>query len=135
VPIATNAPQQIASLFDNLIGDREHPWRHLDAERSRRLKVDDELEFGRLQHRQVGGLLALEDAVDVAGRSPELVDQNSPIGNQAAAGTTNDETIPDTARSRRGTRMAAAERLDVRFGSLAAEPIRPSVPLCPLLLQ
>jgi hypothetical protein len=32
----------------------------LDAERSRSLKVDDGLEFGRLQHRQVRGLRAYE---------------------------------------------------------------------------
>jgi hypothetical protein len=27
VPIATNAPQQIVSLFDQFIGDGEHPGR------------------------------------------------------------------------------------------------------------
>jgi hypothetical protein len=45
VPIATNAPQQTARLLDHLVGDGDHPGRHLDTERSRRLKVDDELEF------------------------------------------------------------------------------------------
>jgi hypothetical protein len=38
------------------------PGGQLDAERARRLQVDDELEFGRVHHRQVGGLRALEDA-------------------------------------------------------------------------
>src|ERR1039458_916004 len=33
----------------------------LDAERSRRLKVDDELKFSRLQYRHVCWLLALEN--------------------------------------------------------------------------
>ena len=42
----THAPQQRASLLDHLVGDGEHPRRHLDAERLRRLTVDDELEFG-----------------------------------------------------------------------------------------
>jgi hypothetical protein len=37
-------------------------------------------------HRQVGGLLALEDAVDVAGRAPVLVDVIRPVGDQAAGG-------------------------------------------------
>ena len=37
-------------------------------------------------HRQVGRLLALEDAVDVAGRAPVLVDDIRPVGDQAAAG-------------------------------------------------
>jgi hypothetical protein len=51
----------IGTLFDRLVSDGDHPWRHLYAERSRRLKVDDELEFSRLQHRQLGGLGAFED--------------------------------------------------------------------------
>ena len=37
-------------------------------------------------HWQIGRLLAFEDAVDVAGRAPVLVDPISPIGNQAAGG-------------------------------------------------
>ena len=36
-------------------------------------------------HRQVGWLLALEDAIDVAGGAPVLVEKIGPIGNQAAA--------------------------------------------------
>jgi hypothetical protein len=40
-------------LFDHLVGEGEQPWRHLDAERSRRLHVDDKLEPGRPQHRQI----------------------------------------------------------------------------------
>ena len=50
---------RLAHLLDHLIGDGEHPWRHLDAEHSRRLQVKNELKFGRLQHRQVRGLGAL----------------------------------------------------------------------------
>jgi hypothetical protein len=38
-----------------------------ESERLRRLEVDDQLELGRLLHRQVGWLLAFEDAVYVAG--------------------------------------------------------------------
>jgi hypothetical protein len=48
-------------LLNHLVGDREHVLRHLDAERPRRLQVDGEIELGCLQHRQVGGLGALED--------------------------------------------------------------------------
>jgi hypothetical protein len=36
------------SSFDYLVGDGEHPWGHLDAERPSSL-VDDEFEFRRLQ--------------------------------------------------------------------------------------
>src|SRR5580704_2833251 len=69
-----------ASLFDHIVGDGEHPWRHLDAERSRRLQVDDELEFGRLQHRQVRGLGALEDA---AGIDADLMKRVREVGSIA----------------------------------------------------
>jgi hypothetical protein len=65
LPLATDAPQQTASLFDHLVGDGEHPWRHLDAERSRRLKVDDELEFSCLHHRQLRWLRALENVAGI----------------------------------------------------------------------
>ena len=36
-------------------------------------------------HRQIGRLLALEDAVDVAGRAPVLAGDVGPVGDQPAA--------------------------------------------------
>ena len=60
--------------------------RHGEAERLGGLEVDHQLVLGRRLHRQVGRLLALEDAIDVAGRAPVLVDQIGPIGDQAAGG-------------------------------------------------
>ena len=42
------------------------------------LRLIDQLVFGRCLHRQVGRLLALEDAVDIAGRAPVLVDRSGP---------------------------------------------------------
>src|SRR5262249_6739611 len=54
--------------FDHLVGGKKQPERHLDAERGGGLAVDDELELGRQLHRQVAGLGALEDAVDVKWR-------------------------------------------------------------------
>jgi hypothetical protein len=56
----TNCTAAINLIFDHLVSDGEHRWRHLDAERPRRSQVDSKIEFGRLQHRQVGGLGALE---------------------------------------------------------------------------
>jgi hypothetical protein len=35
-------------------------------------------------HRQVGGFLALEDAIDITRRTPKLVGVIGPIGDQAA---------------------------------------------------
>src|SRR6516164_11643000 len=47
-------------LFDDLVGEREELGRKLDAERLRGLEIDHQLELGRLLHRQLGRLGALE---------------------------------------------------------------------------
>ena len=60
---------------------------HVEAERLGGLQIDHELVPGRRLHRQVGRPLALEDAVDVAGRAPVLIDKIIPVGDQAAAVT------------------------------------------------
>jgi hypothetical protein len=48
----------------------EQRGRYFEAERLRGLEVDDQLVLGRRLDRKVGRLLALEDAVDVARRTP-----------------------------------------------------------------
>ena len=64
------------TLFNHLVGAAKHCRGHRKAERLGRFEIDYQLVFGRRLHRQVGWLLALEDAVDIAGRAPVLVDRN-----------------------------------------------------------
>jgi hypothetical protein len=53
----------------------------------RLLEIDHQLVLGRRLHRKVSRFLPFENAVDVAGCAPVLVDVISPIGDQAAAVT------------------------------------------------
>ena len=78
--------QQQCYLFDHFIGPCEQQRRHGETKRLRGLEIDRQFVLGRCQHRQVGRLLAFEDAVDVARRSPKLIVQIRPVGDQAAAG-------------------------------------------------
>src|SRR5258706_13548121 len=52
-------------LFNYFVGGRKQCWWHIEAERFRSLKIDDELELGRLFNWQIGRLLALEDFIDI----------------------------------------------------------------------
>jgi hypothetical protein len=74
VPKAAVSRCSNGALFDHLIGEREHGLRNREAERLCRLEVDDQLVFGRLLKRQVGGFFAVENAVDIAsGATVEVV--------------------------------------------------------------
>jgi hypothetical protein len=53
--------QQIATLFDHLVGPGEQRRWHRDAERLSSLKIDGEIKSRRQQHRQFGRLGALEN--------------------------------------------------------------------------
>src|SRR5262250_1587589 len=79
-PIADIRPHSI----DQFISAAEQRLRHDEAERLGGREVDYKLILGRRLHRQVGRLLALEDAIDIAGRTPALVDEIRSVGNQAA---------------------------------------------------
>jgi hypothetical protein len=55
------------------------------AERLRGLQIDHQLVLGRRLHRQVGWSLALENAINVAGREPVLVGDIRPVGRETTA--------------------------------------------------
>src|SRR6266700_3274920 len=64
------ASQQIASLFDHLVGTAEQRNWHRKTQRLGSLEVDDEFNFRRLLHRQVSGFLAFQQS---PGIEPELI--------------------------------------------------------------
>jgi hypothetical protein len=76
-----------AVSFDHLVGASENRCRNVQTERLGGLQVDHEFVLGRRLHRQIGRLLAFENAIDVAGRAAELVDQVRPVGDETTAVT------------------------------------------------
>ena len=74
----------IANLFDNLVSTCEHGRRHGEAEGLGRLEIDHQLVLCRRLHRKIGWLLALEDAINIAGSAPELIKIVRPVRQQAA---------------------------------------------------
>ena len=73
---ATSGREQCSKtvfLLDDLVGGHLHDQRHREAECLRRFEIDDEFELRGLLHRKLGGLLTLEDAIDIEGRLAELV--------------------------------------------------------------
>src|SRR5215510_8376616 len=60
--------------------------RHLEAERLRRFQIDHQLELGRLQDRQVGGLFALENPPDVIASVAIGIRKIRSVAHQAADG-------------------------------------------------
>src|SRR6516165_6028667 len=56
-------PKAHASLFDHLVGEREHVRRHGKAERPGSLEIDDQLDLGGgLLNWQITGLFTFENA-------------------------------------------------------------------------
>jgi hypothetical protein len=70
-----------SNLLDHFIGGRQQRRRHIEAERSHRRQVEDELEFARLYHRQIGSVPlalmtgaagAVGDLISTLSRHPRL---------------------------------------------------------------
>src|SRR5262249_9207572 len=56
----------VSRLFNDLVGTSEQRRRHFEAERFCGLEIDYKLEFGRLQHRQVGRLFPVHNSSSIA---------------------------------------------------------------------
>ena len=97
----------------------------VEAERLRSLQVDDHFEFGRCLHREVGRLFAFEDAIDIAGGAPKLVDSVGPVGDQAAGG---DEELDRVDRGQSATDRQGKDQIAMKrngaVGPARSGPIR-----------
>ena len=88
-----NQAHSVRQLFNHLVSASEQRGRHCQTERLGGLDIDCHLEFGRRLYRKLGWILALEDAIDVIRRAPELINSVRPVGDQATAG--DEDTIRD----------------------------------------
>src|SRR4030095_9692938 len=71
-------------LFDHLVSLRKQRRRDPYTECLGGLEIDYQLVLGRRLYRQVRWLLALEDAIDIARRLPELIDVIRTVRDQAS---------------------------------------------------
>jgi hypothetical protein len=62
-----HAPRQTTPSLDHLVSSGEEPVRHGEAKRFGGCKIDDEIEFGGLLHRNVSGLGAAQNLIDEVG--------------------------------------------------------------------
>src|SRR5215475_2415719 len=74
------------ALFKNLGGAGEDRIRYRDADPLSGIKIDHKLVLGRRLYRQIGWLLALEDAIDIASGASVVIEPVRPVRDQAASG-------------------------------------------------
>src|SRR5262249_13995683 len=87
--------------LDPRVGTGEQCWRYVESKSIRCLDIYDELNFGRVLHRQVGGLLALENPPGIDRRLAVRIRQVGAITHEA---TSQDILPPGVDRRHPGTR-------------------------------
>jgi hypothetical protein len=65
--------QTLGRLFDHLVSAQQERFWDGQPKRLRGLEIDHQLELRWRLHRQVGGFLALEYAVDTGRRAPKII--------------------------------------------------------------
>src|SRR5262249_50321382 len=74
-----------AVSLDRLVGEREQLVWHRKTERLGGLKIDCQLEFGGLHHRQVGGLLPFKNSSGIDARLAVGMGNGGRVAHQAAS--------------------------------------------------
>jgi hypothetical protein len=75
-----------AASLDDFVGRGQQRRRNGEAEGFGGLEVDDQLETRRLLDRQIAGLCAFQDLVDVADRAAEIIEEIRSIREKQALG-------------------------------------------------
>src|SRR5262249_8718187 len=70
--------------FDDLVGEGQQLVRHGEAGRLCSLEIDDQLEFSRLLHWQIGGSGAAKNLVHERGRPAKIGRHTRTVGDQTA---------------------------------------------------
>ena len=74
----------LPTSFDDLVGNSHHARWNGEAKRLGGLEINDQLELRRLQHGQVGGLLALENPASVDADLTVRIREAGSVAHQAA---------------------------------------------------
>src|SRR5262249_8983218 len=77
-------PPSRFTSFDHLVGADEHCGWQVEAERLRSFEINDELQFGRKLHREVGDGSALQYLVDISRGATEAVTKINSIAYEPA---------------------------------------------------
>src|SRR6516164_10039372 len=124
----TSLQHRTATLFDDLVGAQHDRRGYGKAERRGGLAVYDHLELGRKLHREIAGLLAAQNAIDIGGGTTKRV---YPVGSVVKQTALSDklrlrinrgDVVP---RRRHYNRRAMREHECIRHGDKPASRLAP----------